>query len=248
MILQWISFLFVSCILPLWAKRYRPGRCRFQNRRIRHCTAPTPLNCSTVFSDAETRHRFCIEALSVVYRHKMHSNCCGTDPYAVDFKIDDFTTARHYCSKTVFSLENAFITAQKTSHLDKYLVLNEDSRSLVIKMILDLNWEIWNFYVESGCKDISGFSTLPLQEKPDIFLFGSNERWLKHFYPVSRFLTWAIFEVEFKIHGFRRISHCERNWKSPSRSMVICLPWAKPRLFWRTCGARPPKLSELDKK
>jgi hypothetical protein len=92
-----------------------------------------------VFSDAETRHRFCIEALSIVYMHKLHSGFCGTDPYAVDFKIANFTTARHYSSKTVFSLENAFITAQKTSHLDKYVVLNQDSRSLVIKMILDLN-------------------------------------------------------------------------------------------------------------
>ena len=92
-----------------------------------------------MFSDAETRHRFCIEAFFIVYMHKMHSGCCGTDPYAVDFKIADFTTARYYSSKTVFSLENAFVTAQKTTHLDKYIVLNEDSRSLVIKMILDLN-------------------------------------------------------------------------------------------------------------
>ena len=28
--------------------------------------------------------------------------------------------------------------------------------------------------------------------------------------------------------------------------MVICLPWAKPRLYWRAFGARPPKLSVLE--
>ena len=52
--------------------------------------------------------------------------------------------------KTIFSLENAFKYSTENITFGQIW-------SLVIKTFFELNWEIWKFYVELGCKDISGF-------------------------------------------------------------------------------------------